>query len=206
MTTWTRAVPVAVGALVAAVALTGCSDSGSEKSEDKGSSGSHSDDSGSQASQDKTAFRLGEASPEQKSDIKASAGAQYTVTPTKVATGTKADMDKSGLEQDKEDGPQVPVYVWSTLSHDSGKTMELGDMDDDLVVRTDADTRTRALIVLGGGAKWPNCPAPDTSKTVSAGQSEKICSAFLIPEGEKAAAVELNRGYSKEPLEWPVKN
>lgn len=210
MRTWTRAVPAVAGALVLAVALTGCNDSdGSGKK--KGSSGSHSDsdsgsDSGSDSSGGKTTFSLGETSPVQKSDTKESKGATYTVTPTKVQTGTKADMDNSGLKKDKEDGPQIPVYVWSTLTHKSGKTMELGDMDDDLVVKTDKGKRTKALIVIMGEAKWPNCPAVDTDKKLNAGDSEKICSAFLIPEGQKAAAVELSRGFYKDPLEWPVKN
>ncbi|MEU2247966.1 hypothetical protein [Streptomyces sp. NPDC019224] len=75
---------------------------------------------------------------------------------------------------------------------------------DDLIVKTDKGERTKALIVIMGEAKWPNCPAPDTRKKLSAGQSEKICKAFLIPEGQKAAAVQLSRGFTKEPLEWPV--
>ncbi|MFI7245502.1 hypothetical protein [Streptomyces qinglanensis] len=130
--------------------------------------------------------------------------ARYTVTPTKVQTGTKADMDNSGLKKDEEDGPQIPVYVWSTLEHKGGKTMELGDMDDDLIVKTDKNKRTRALIVILGQAKWPNCPAVESNKKMNAGDSEKICSAFLIPEGQKAAAVELSQGFSKAPLEWAV--
>ncbi|NEC69865.1 hypothetical protein [Streptomyces sp. SID9727] len=36
------------------------------------------------------------------------------------------------------------------------------------------------------------------------GRSEKICQAFLIPEGQKAAAVRLSQGFTREPLEWPV--
>jgi len=202
MRTWTRAVPVVAGAMVLAVAVTGCKSSGGKRH----SSGSHSSDSGSDSSGGKKTFALGESSPVQKSDEQSSKGAKYTVTPTKVQTGTKADMDNSGLKKDKDDGPQIPVYVWSTLTHKSGKTMELGDMDDDLVVKTDKGKRTKALIVIMGEAKWPNCPAPDTSKKVSAGQSEKICTAFLIPEGQKASAVELSQGFYKDPLEWPVKN
>ncbi|MFF5962723.1 hypothetical protein ACFY64_03045 [Streptomyces collinus] len=135
-----------------------------------------------------------------------SAGATYTVTPTRVVTGTAADMNHSGLKKDPTDGPQVPVYVWSTLTHKSGKAMRLGDMDDDLVVRTNGGQRTRALIVLLGQAKWPNCPAFDSDKKVAAGQSEQICSAFLIPANQKVEAVELMQGYYKEPLEWPVKS
>ncbi|MER7109634.1 hypothetical protein [Streptomyces sp. NPDC000229] len=205
MRTSTRTAPVAASALALALALTACNDSGSSSGKSRGSSGSQA--SGSGTSDDgKQTFRLGEASPEQESDMKASSGAKYTVTPTKVQTGTKADMANSGLEEDKEDGPQIPVYVWSTLTHKSGKAMELGDMDDDLVIRTDKGRRTRALLVLMGEAKWPNCPAPDGQKKVNAGQSEKICTAFLIPEGQKAAAVELTQGFYKEPLEWPVKN
>ncbi|MFI8850685.1 hypothetical protein [Streptomyces sp. 891-h] len=208
MRTWTRAVPAVAGAVVVALALTGCNDSGSGK-KNRGS-GSHSSESGSDSGSDskggKKSFALGEASPVQTSDQQKSKGAKYTVTPTKVQTGTKADMDNSGLKKDKDDGPQVPVYVWSTLTHKSGKAMELGDMDDDLIVKTDKGKRTRALIVLMGAAKWPNCPAPDTSKQLNPGDSEKICTAFLIPEGQKAAAVELSQGFYKDPLEWPVKN
>ncbi|QGV78813.1 hypothetical protein [Streptomyces ficellus] len=206
MRTWTRTVPVAAGALALALALTGCNDSGSGGRKDR-SGGAGSEGSSQGASDEgKRTFVLGEASPAQESDMKASSGATYTVTPTKVQTGTKADMAGSGLEEDKEDGPQVPVYVWSTLTHKSGKAMEVGDMDDDLVVRTDKGQRTRALLVLMGEAKWPNCQEPDSEKKLNAGQSEKICTAFLIPEGQKAAAVELMQGFHAEPLEWPVKN
>ncbi|UUU22269.1 hypothetical protein [Streptomyces sp. DSM 40750] len=44
-----------------------------------------------------------------------------------------------------------------------------------------------------GQAKWPNCPAPDTGKQLRAGQSVKICKVFLIPEVQKASAVERSR-------------
>ncbi|OEV02211.1 hypothetical protein AN217_02870 [Streptomyces qinglanensis] len=205
MRTWTRAVPAVAGALVLTVAVTGCnSHSSSKKSKKKSHSRSHSSHSGSRSSKEKTTFRLGQASPVQKSDKSSSRGARYTVTPTKVQTGTKADMDNSGLKKDEDDGPQIPVYVWSTLENKGGKPMELGDMDDDLVVKTDKNKRTRALIVLLGQAKWPNCPSFDSDKEMKPGDSEKICSAFLVPAGQKAAAVELNRGFSKAPLEWPV--
>ncbi|WP_331731915.1 hypothetical protein OG613_49215 (plasmid) [Streptomyces sp. NBC_00015] len=59
--------------------------------------------------------------------------------------------------------------------------------------------------MLLGQAKWPDCPPFDTDKKLSAGQSEQICTAFLIPAGQKAAAVELTQGFYKEPLEWPVR-
>ncbi|MET9643870.1 hypothetical protein AB0K71_24525 [Streptomyces syringium] len=203
MRTWTRAVPATMGALALALAVTGCNDSGSGK-KSKGSSGSHSSASG--ASDEKKTYRLGEASPEQESGKTTSKDGKYTVTPTKVETGTKADMENSGLKKDDKNGPQIPVYVWSTLTHKSGTAMEVGDMDDNLVMKTNTGGRTRALIVLMGAAKWPNCPEPDSSKKLSPGQSEKVCTAFLIPEGQKAAAVELTRGYYKAPLEWPVTN
>lgn len=193
MRTWTRAVPAAMGALVLAVVLTGCN--GSDAKDDGKSSG---------ASDEKTTYRLGEAGPPQESTMQYSKDATFTVTPTKVETGTKADMDNSGLDKDKDDSPEIPVYVWATLTHKSGTPMEVGDMDDDLVVKTDKGERTKALIVLMGEAKWPDCPAPDTEKKLSPGQSEKICKAFLIPEGQKAAAVQLSQGFTKEPLEWPV--
>ncbi|WNI26547.1 hypothetical protein [Streptomyces sp. ITFR-16] len=195
MRTWTRAVPAAMGALVLAVVLSGCNGTDSGKSGRK---------SGSHGSEDRTAYRLGEASPPQESTMEKSKGSTFTVTPTKVETGTMADMDKSGLDKDKDDEPKIPVYVWATVTHKSGKAMEVGDMDDDLVVKTDKGERTKALIVIMGEAKWPNCPAPDTDKELSAGQSEKICKAFLIPDGQKAAAVQLSRGFTKEPLEWPA--
>ncbi|MFF8830352.1 hypothetical protein [Streptomyces sp. NPDC015131] len=202
-----RAVPAAVCALALGAALAGCGGSASGSGSDSGSGkrGGSGGGSGSQATDDeKRTYRLGESSPAKESDMQASSGATYTVTPTKVRTGTTAEMNNSGLEPDKEDGPQIPVYVWSTLTHQSGKPMEVGDMDDDLVVRTDKGVRTRALLVLMGEATWPDCPAPDTSKKLNAGQSEKICTAFLVPAGHKAAAVELTRGFHKEPLEWPV--
>ncbi|WP_254885859.1 hypothetical protein [Streptomyces sp. NA02950] len=195
--------PATLGAVALAVALVGCNDSDSKgKSDGKKDKGAASS---SGPEKKKQTFRLGEASPPQKSDMQKSSGATFTVTPTKVVTGTKAEMDASGLKKDKEDGPQIPVHVWSTLTHKSGKAMEIGDMDDDLVVRTNVEKRTRALIVILGEAKWKDCPAPDTDKKLTAGQSEKICTTFLIPEGQKAAAVELTQGFYSEPLEWPVK-
>ncbi|MEU9091034.1 hypothetical protein ACIOEW_18015 [Streptomyces sp. NPDC087901] len=199
MRTWTRAVPAAVGALALAVVLSGCNGTDSAKGRKRSGSGSEASDS-------EKAYSLGEASPPQKSTMKDSKDSTYTVTPTKVETGTKADMDKSGLDIDKDKSPRVPVYVWATVTHKSGKAMEVGDMDDDLVVETDKGQRTRALIVMMGEAKWPNCPAPDSAKKLSAGQSEKICKAFLVPEGQKAAAVQLSQGFSAAPLEWPVKS
>ncbi|MCX5144830.1 MULTISPECIES: hypothetical protein [unclassified Streptomyces] len=193
MRTWTRAVPAAMGALALAVVLSGCNGTDSAK-----------DGKGSGSSDDKKTYRLGEASPAQESTMKESKGSTFTVTPTKVATGTKADMDNSGLDKDKDKSPKIPVYVWATVTHKSGKAMEVGDMDDDLVVKTDKGERTKALIVIMGEAKWPDCPAPDSLKKLTAGQSEKICKAFLIPEGQKAAAVQLSQGFYDEPLEWPA--
>jgi hypothetical protein len=197
-----RSLTVLALGMTTALTLTACGASSDTGAADEGKSSA----SATSAAKEKTTFRLGEASPVQESEMQSSRGATYSITPTKVVTGTKADMDNSGLEQEKEDGPQVPVYVWSTLTHKSGKPMALGDMDDDLVVKTNAGQRTRALIVLMGQARWPNCPAFDSDKKLAAGQSESICTAFLIPQGQKAAAVELTQGFYKQPLEWPVKS
>lgn len=41
--------------------------------------------------------------------MQASSGAGHTVAPTRVRTGTKADMDASGLKGDEKDGPRAPV-------------------------------------------------------------------------------------------------
>ncbi|MFR0367527.1 hypothetical protein [Streptomyces sp. MCC20] len=193
----TRITGVAAGAVTLAVTLTGCNNSESVKNQ--GGSETQSADS-------KSVYRLGEASPPQESTMQKSKGATFTVTPTKVQTGTKAEVDGSGLQLDKSDGPQVPVYVWATLTHKSGAAMTVGDMDDDLVVATDKGQRTKALIVLMGQAKWPNCPASDTEKQLSGGQSAKICNVFLVPEGQKASTVELTQGYYNDPLKWQVKN
>ncbi|MFJ8691485.1 hypothetical protein [Streptomyces roseolilacinus] len=205
MSAWTRGA-AAAGALALVLTLAGCDGgTGTGAKGGKGpGAGATATGSGPGAEDERTTYRLGEESPEAESDMQASSGARYTVTPTRVRTGTKADMDASGLKKDEKDGPQVPVYVWAELTHKSGKPMKVGDMDDDLVVRTDKGARTRALLVLFGEAKWPDCPAVDTEKQLGPGQSEKICTAFLIPEGQKAAAVELTRGFYKKPLEWPV--
>ncbi|MEU7565421.1 hypothetical protein [Streptomyces fradiae] len=207
MAAWTRAV-AAAGALAVVLTAAGC-DGGSSKADGKGggssASGSASGSGGGSGGEDeKTTYRLGEESPEVESDMQASKDARYTLTPLRVKTGTKADMDGSGLKKDDKDGPKVPVYVWAKVTHKSGTPMEVGDMDGDLAVRTDKGTRTRALIVLLGEAKWPDCPAPDTEKKLAPGQSAEICKAFLVPEGEKAAAVEVTRGFYKKPLEWPA--
>jgi hypothetical protein len=203
MRTSTRVVPAAIGALALAVALTGCSGIGVGKKGRSGS-GSHADAGASEESDSKTTFRLGEASPPQKSTLTETKDSKYTVTPTKVKTGTKADFDNSGLKKEEDEGPQIPVYVWSTLTHKSGKAMSIGDMDNELIIKTDKNKRTKALLVIVGEAKWPNCPAPDSQKKLSAGQSEKVCSAFLIPEDQKPTAVELSQGFTAKPLEWPL--
>jgi hypothetical protein len=195
MRTWIRGVPTAVGAVALAVVLAGCN--GYESltgGSDKGTADS--------ADAERTTYKLGEASPPQESTMVASKGSTFTVTPTEVRTGTKADMDNSGLKQD--DGPEIPVYVSVTLTHKSGKAMAVGDMDDDLVLRASNGQRTRALLVILGQATWPDCPAVDTEKQLSAGESADLCVAFLVAEGVKPAAVELTQGFYKEPLEWPV--
>lgn len=190
----------ALAATVAALALalTACGNGG-----DSADGKARPSEGRSESAKARTSFRLGEPSPIKESTAEKDKGTKYTLTPTKVETGTKADMANSGLKRDKDDEPQVPVYVWTTLRHVGGKPMASGDMDDDLIVRTDKGKRTRALIVLLGEAKWPDCPTPE-NKTLRPGQSQKICKAFLIPEGQKASAVELFQGFSKEPLEWPV--
>ncbi|MFB4424312.1 hypothetical protein C5F59_024920 [Streptomyces sp. QL37] len=196
--TWIRTVPAAAAALALAVVLTGCDDSAPAKG-----GNSPSPD----ATKDKTSFRLGEPSPLQDSMLTTSADSKYTVTPTKVQMGTAADLDNSGLDTAELPGPRVPVYVWSTLAHKSGKTaMKIDEMDNSLVIRTDRGDRTKALFVLMGDATWPNCPAPDSEKKLNVGESAKICTAFLITRGERAEAVELTQGFSGETLEWPVKS
>ncbi|MFJ4623642.1 hypothetical protein [Streptomyces sp. NPDC088812] len=178
------------GALVLVTGLAGCTGVGSGSSDAQPSGG---------ASTSRTTLRLGEASPVQESVASASKGARYTVAVTQVQTGTEADMDNSGLEQDATDQPTIPVYVRATLSHKGGKAMRIGDMTTDLMIN-----RTRALIVIMGRATWPDCPLFDTEKKLSAGQSEKVCQVFLIPAGEKPAAVELWQGYYNDPLRWLV--
>jgi hypothetical protein len=196
MQMWTRAVPAALGALILAVALSGCGDSGTGKKEvsDSGAAAT-----GDNASDGKTTYRLGEASPPQEHTMQKYKGSTFTVTPTKVETGTEADLEASGLQLDESDSSKVPVYVSATLTHKSGKAMAVGDLDDDLIVRTDKDERTRPLIVLMGQAKWPKCPSTDTEEQLGAGQSESICNVFLIPKGQKPAAVELTQGFTAAP-------
>ncbi|MEU6731250.1 hypothetical protein ABZ917_46715 [Nonomuraea wenchangensis] len=172
------------------LALSGCTKSGTEQK--------------AAVPDEKKSFRLGETSPVQTSTMRKHSGATFTITPTEVKTGTKADIDNSGLKKAKEDGSQIPVYVRMTLTHKSGAPMEIGDMDNNVIVRTDKGHRARALILLLGKAQWPDCPAPDLEKMLKPGQSENMCNAFLIPEGHKAAAVEITQGYYKEPLEWQV--
>ncbi|MFD8143979.1 hypothetical protein [Streptomyces sp. NPDC059708] len=186
-----------MGTVTAVAVLTGCNGLGSGKA-----GGSASARPTPQAV--KKAYRLGEAGPTAESQKLKSQDAKYTVTPLEVRTGTAADMDNSGLKKDDKDGPQIPVFVWSTLTHKSGTPMELGDMDSDIMVRTDAGLRTRALIVMMGSAKWADCPETDSTKTLGPGQSEKICTAFLIPAGQKPAAVEQFRGFNAEPAQWPL--
>lgn len=197
MMTGIRVVPAAASVLALALVLTGCNDSAPAKS----ASSSTPD-----GAENKTSYHLGESSPPQESMVTTSADSTYTVTPTKVRMGTATDVENSGLDTAELPGPRVPVYVWSTLTHKSGRTaMKVDEMDNDLVIRTDRGDRTKALFVLMGDATWPDCPTPDSEKKLSAGESAEICTAFLITRGERAAAVELTQGFSGEPLEWPVK-
>ncbi|MFH9201974.1 hypothetical protein ACH4KT_31655 [Streptomyces anulatus] len=110
------------------------------------------------SAEQKMTFRLGEASPRQESLASDTKGDTYTVTPTRVETGTKADMDKSGLDLDDLPGPRVPVYVWSTLTNHGAQPMRIREMVGDLVLRTEQGDRTKALLVMMGEATWPNCP------------------------------------------------
>ncbi|MFJ1952354.1 hypothetical protein ACIOGT_16295 [Streptomyces microflavus] len=197
MRTPTRAVPAVLTALALTMTLAACNDTSSGGGRGGGAAGSG-------ASDDRKTFRLGEASPPQDSQKTDSDGATYTVTPTKVVTGTPADVDRSGLDKSELPGPRIPVHVWSTLTHKSGKPMRIGDMDSDLVIRTDRDDRTKALLVMWGDVTWPNCPEPESEKRVAKGGSEEICTTFLITRGEKPAAVELEQGFHSEPLEWTV--
>ncbi|MFJ6615587.1 hypothetical protein ACIQPT_35510 [Streptomyces sp. NPDC091289] len=197
MRKWNRAVPAALGALALTVTLVGCTDT------DDAKGGKGGKNAGS--SEEKKTFRLGERSPSQGSMRADEEGATYTVTPTRVETGTKADMDHSGLDLNQLPGPKVPVHVWSTLTHTEGRPMRIREMAGDLVIRTDQGERTEALLVWMGEATWKNCPEPDSEKKVGEGKSEKICTTFLITRGTEPEAVELTRGWYKEPLEWVLK-
>ncbi|WP_405982755.1 hypothetical protein [Streptomyces sp. NBC_00158] len=200
MRTWTRAASAAAGALTAAAVLTGCNGLPQAKG-----GGAASPNAGANAK--KTVFRLGEEGPLKESQKLDSQDAKFTVTPLDVRVGTETDMENSGLkkdEKDEKDGPQIPVFVRSALNHKSGTPMKLGDMDGDLMIRTESGMRTRALIVMMGRAKWPDCPETEGEKKLGPGQSEKICTAFLIPAGQKPAAVELFRGFNATPAQWPL--
>ncbi|MFD4238822.1 hypothetical protein [Streptomyces sp. NPDC058542] len=133
-------------------------------------------------------------------------GDTYTVTPTRVETGTVADMAASGLDQDDLSGRKIPVYVWTTLTNHGDKPMRVREMAGDLVIRTEQGDRTKALLVMFGEAQWPNCPEPEPEKKVNQGEPEKICTTFLITREEKPAALELTQGWHSDPLEWPLKN
>ncbi|WP_241694963.1 hypothetical protein [Streptomyces sp. C] len=197
MRTWTRAATATAAALAAAAVLTGCNGLPQVNG-----GGAASPKAGANAK--KTTFRLGEEGPLRESQKLDSQDAKFTVTPLDVRIGTETDMENSGLQKDEKDGPQIPVFVRSTLNHKSGTPMKLGDMDGDLMVRTESGQRTRALIVLMGRAKWADCPATESEKKLGPGQSEKICTAFLIPAGQKPAAVELFRGFNAQPAQWPL--
>ncbi|ARF72624.1 hypothetical protein B7C62_10315 [Kitasatospora albolonga] len=197
--TLTRAVPAALAAIALTVTLAGCGGALSDTGKSDGAAPSGSPD-------DRKTFRLGESSPQQGGLKKDEGGATYTVTPTKVVTGTSEDVNKSGLDKSQLKGPRVPVHVWSTLTHTGGKPMRIGAMDGDLVIRTDRGDRTKALLVMWGDVTWPNCPEPDSEKKLAKGTSEKICTTFLITRGEKPTAVELEQGFHSEPLEWPVED
>ncbi|MFJ8210291.1 hypothetical protein [Streptomyces sp. NPDC096033] len=198
MRTWKRAALAATGAVAAVAVLAGCNGLGPGKA-----GGAPSERAGGGAGV-KKAYRLGEAGPLHESPKLNSQDARFTVAPLEVRTGTETDMQNSGLQKDDKDGPQIPVFVWSTLTHKSGTPMELGDMDNDIMIRTESGLRTRALIVMMGSAKWADCPPVQSTKTLGPGQSEKVCTAFLIPAGQKPAAVELFRGYNAEPAQWPL--
>lgn len=194
---WTRALPVAAGALALAVALTGCE--GGKKSDDKSASGSGGSD------EKKTSFELGESSPTQTNDG-AKAEGKWTVTPTKAETGTAKELADSGLDR-KSEGPEVPIFVWSTLRHQGGDPMTVREMKTDINVKSDSGARVGELIVLMGDAKWrDDCPASDGEKKLKKGNVEKVCTVYLVPKGQKVAAVEVSQGFQSPPLEWPVKN
>ncbi|MGW7147126.1 hypothetical protein ACWGII_08835 [Streptomyces sp. NPDC054855] len=186
-----------------AVTLSGCggSETGQEVRSDSDSAAT-----GDQASDRKTTYSLGQESPPQKNTMQKYKDSTFTVTPKKVRTGTKADLEASGLQVDESDRSKVPVYVSVTLAHKSGKGMAVGDLDDDLMVRTDKGDRARSLIVLMGQVKWPNCPTANPEKELRTGQSASICNVFLIPRDQNPVAVELAQGFNAMPLEWPVKS
>ncbi|MGP3988810.1 hypothetical protein [Streptomyces sp. 3N207] len=66
------------------------------------------------------------------------------------------------------------------------------------LVKMDRGKRTNALILFTGEAKRPNCAAADTSKKVKAGDSEKICSAFLV-RGSGGRRRRAEPGFTSEP-------
>ncbi|MDJ1131737.1 hypothetical protein [Streptomyces iconiensis] len=200
---WSRALPVAAGAVVLAVALTGCD--GKKGGDHKSDAGSGGSGGSGGTDEKKTSFQLGEASPTQTNDG-AKAKGKWTVTPTKAETGTEKELAASGLDREDEK-PEVPVFVWSTLRHQGGDPMTVRDMKTDINVKTDGGKRVGELIVLMGDAKWrDDCPAVDAEKKLKKGDVEKVCTVYLVPKGQKAAAVELSQGFHSPPLEWPVKN
>lgn len=151
-------------------------------------------------------LRMGQPSATQPPDGMRNAG-EWTVTPQKAVTGTPEDMANSGLTRNKagKDEPKVPVFVWSTLHHTKGGALKVRTMKRGLLVRTDEETRTKELQVLVGNAKWRgDCPPVVDDMELKSGQQVKICTVYLIPEGEKAEAVEID-GYSGPDQIWPVK-
>lgn len=193
MRSW-KSVISTVGAIALAAALTSCSDTEAPRNKPK-------------ESEQQTSFRLGEASPPQEHE-RSNEGATttYTITPTQVETGTKADLQNSGLDLDDLKGPRIPIFVRSTLTVTDGDPLQIRLMTGDLAIRTTHGERTKALLVWWGEATWPNCPEHNAEKKVAKGKPEEICTTFLVTPDSKPEAVELGQGWYNGPLEWSAKN
>ncbi|MFD3970362.1 hypothetical protein [Streptomyces cyaneofuscatus] len=176
------------------MALTGCNDTEDPKSKPK-------------ETEQQTSFRLGEASPPQEHESSQEGKTTtYTVTPTRVETGTKADMKNSGLDLDDLEGPRIPIFVRSTLTVTDGDPLRIRVMTGDLAIRTTQGDRTKALLVYWGEATWPNCPEHNAEKKVAKGKPQEICTPFLVTPFSEPEAVELGQGWYKDPLEWLAKS
>lgn len=199
-----------VGSTVLAVTLTGCnSDSGGGKSGRKSSS-SHSDsdsDSGDKkdaqaGSRNSGPLRLGQTAPGLHTYDMSDGKAKLQIAAQKVNVGKNTDLTDAGLRASDVKG-MYPVFVHVKYTVKEAKGLDDPGFNRKMAVMGTGKTPAKRLMAIGGDPIKGGCPE-DQEFEWKVGDSNTMCSTFLMPEGKKPVQVAW-AGDMRNPLIWNVK-
>lgn len=169
----------AAAGVVAALALSGCSSSGSEKDP---------------AAKGGTSLALG-APAAVALEVSGQAASAVTTTVTKVKKGSINDFRFFSLDETTR--KSVPYYVTVNVKNEG--PAGLGGAALPIYAHDDSFTNLPASDIVGQFKPCPRSTVPDTFEP---GAAADICLVYLVPEGRTLSKIILQTGKTKDAIAW----